>query len=59
MKKPILSETAIAFARQVAESLFTGRKVRARLMTRTELQDSLAIAFQTGADMIERVRGVR
>lgn len=55
--EPILSAVSIAYAKKHAEKLFDGRRGHgrgqpgSRVMSRAELEDNLAVAFELGGSM--------
>lgn len=56
-EQPILSAVSIAYAKKHVEKLFEGRrghgagKPASRVMSRAELEDNVAIAFELGGSM--------
>lgn len=63
--EPVLSGVAIAYGREHASQLFDGRRghgganARRVLMSRTELEDNLAVAFQLGQSMTAKLSRVK
>lgn len=62
---PILSDVAIAYSKRHAEKLFEGRRGHgkgapgSRVLSRTEIEINLAVAYQLGAQMAATLGKVR
>lgn len=56
-EQPILSAVSIAYAKRHVEKLFEGRRGHgrgqpgSRVMSRAELEDNIAVAFEIGGSM--------